>query len=339
MNILIGKHYINGCWYQGQGNPLQSSNPASGEIIWQGQEAGLAEVELAYEAAAKALIPWSQTDFMQRCQYIEDFAEQVKLREKELALLISQDNGKPFWEALTEVQAVIAKANISIKAHNERLTEKKQGPQEDQSCLRFKPHGVVCILGAFNFPAHLSNGHIIPALLAGNTILYKPSELTPAVAEFIMQCWHAAKIPPGVINCLQGGAGTGQFILEQDIQGVYFTGSYETGKKIHQFFSGRPEVILALEMGGNNPLIIEEVADFTGALYNTLLSTVISSGQRCTCARRIFIPNNTWGDKFIRQLSTLYQNLLVGSYDQQPEPFMGPVINNQAAHKHLKACS
>lgn len=233
--------------------------------------------------------------------------------------------------------AVIGKINLSIQAYQERTGAKQSVTAEANACLRFKPHGVVVVLGAFNFPAHLSNGHIVPALLAGNTLLYKPSEQTPAVAELIMQCWHDSGIPAGVINCIQGDAVSGKTLLSQDIQGVYFTGSYPTGLRIHQQFSDRPEVILALEMGGNNPLVIDAVSDLNAAVYQTLLSTLITSGQRCTCARRVIIPNTNQGDEFLTRFIKACQSVKTGPFDTQPEPFMGPVISHVQALKHLHA--
>lgn len=336
--IIKGKgQYINGAWVQGKGKLLDSLNPASGTLLWQGTKASEQDVILAHDAAHEALIHWSNKTFEQRAQVALNFGKQIEKNRDALARLISQENGKPLWESYTEVKAVLDKINLSIEAFKERSWPKQFTTAEATAVLRYKPQGVVAILGPFNFPAHLSNGHIIPALLAGNTIVYKPSEQTPAVAEFIMQCWHEAPIPAGVINCLQGGAACGKWLLSLNIQAVYFTGSYSTGLSIHQQFSNQPEVLLALEMGGNNPLILDEVADLKAALYQTLLSTMISSGQRCTCARRVFIPNSSQGDEFLKQFIRLCQSLHIASYDKRPEPFMGPVISYAQAQNHLQA--
>lgn len=335
----LGQHYIANSWQaSGLGTPFHSINPADNTIVWQGHHATPAEIEASVQAAQQAKIHWAYLTVDKRADYLQSFAKHVESRRAEIAETISRETGKPLWEALTEVSAVIAKVNISIAAYHERNPEKKlmQG-EESTASLHFKPHGVVAVLGAFNFPAHLSNGHLVPALLAGNTVVYKPSELTPAVAEMIMQCWQAADLPAGVINCIQGDGHTAQHLLGQDIQGVYFTGSYQTGKRIHQFFSGRPEVILALEMGGNNPLIIEEVTELKSAINITLLSTLLSAGQRCTCARRLFIPQTPWGDIFVEHLINACQTIRIGAYTEQPEPFMGPIIRNHHALNHLKA--
>jgi succinylglutamic semialdehyde dehydrogenase len=327
--------YINGQWIKSNGTTLESINPSYGTVFWQGTSATEHEISLAAETAHQALPAWAALDFEQRAQYTKKFAEQVEKKREQLALLIAQETGKPLWESQTEVSSVIAKINISIQAYQERTAAKHNATAEANACLRFKPQGVVVVLGAFNFPAHLSNGHIVPALLAGNTILYKPSEHTPAVAELIMQCWDDSGLPAGVINCIQGDALSGKALLAQDIQGVYFTGSYPTGLRIHQQFSARPEVILALEMGGNNPLVIDEISNMNAAVYHTLLSTLLTAGQRCTCARRVMIPDTEQGDVFLKRFIKACQSLKVGPYDQQPEPFMGPVISHDQALKHL----
>ena len=331
-----GHHYIASQWIKGCGTPFVSTNPANGETLWQGNVATVNEVQDAVRVAQRAQGPWSALSIKERATYLQAFASQVAHHRDTLATRIAQETGKPFWEALTEVSAVIGKIAISIAAYDDRTPDNITTTAEGNSGIHYKPHGVVAVLGAFNFPAHLSNGHIVPALLAGNTVVYKPSELTPAVAEMILQCWDAAKLPAGVMNCIQGDANTGQNLLAQDIQGVYFTGSYQTGKKIHAFFSGKPEVILALEMGGNNPLVVTEVNELDTAIYITLVSTLITAGQRCTCARRVFIPDTPWGDRFLEQFITACQRIQIGAYTERPEPFMGPVIRYEHARSHLQ---
>ncbi|KTD08127.1 succinylglutamate-semialdehyde dehydrogenase [Legionella jamestowniensis] len=330
-------HYIDGKWRQGEGELLQSRNPADGSIVWQGNHATAEEILMACEAAHLALPGWAALSVSARASYLQNFAKEVSAKQQELAYLIALETGKPLWETKTEVNSVIAKIDLSIKAYQERTNERDFSTADAQAYLRYKPHGVVAVLGAFNFPAHLSNGHIVPALLAGNTVIYKPSELAPAVAQFIIQCWHESGLPQGVINCVQGGITSSQALLTTDIQGVYFTGSYKAGRSIHQYFSGRPDIILALEMGGNNPLIIDTVNNMEAAVYHTLLSTMITAGQRCTCARRLFIPNTSHGDKFLSQLIQACRQLKVAPFTHKPEPFMGPVISHEHALHHLKA--
>ena len=332
-----GKQYINGHWLAGKGYPFVSTNPANNTVIWTGTYGTADEINAAFDAAQIALSDWSALPFSVRAQYITKFSQVVEARRAELAQLISFENGKPFWEAATEASAVISKATLSIQAHEERLAEKKIVSVDGNNCLRYKPHGVVAVLGPFNFPAHLSNGHIIPALLAGNTVVYKPSELTPFVAEFIVQCWHDSGLPAGVLNCIQGDASTAKQLLDCDIQGVYFTGSFAAGVQINKRFSERPEVILALEMGGNNPLVLDDVINIPAAVYQTVLSSFLTAGQRCTCARRLMIPYTSVGEQFLTMLIHASSQLRIGPCTDVPEAFMGPVISNAHAVAHISS--
>ena len=206
------------------------------------------------------------------------------------------------------------------------------------SYVRHKPHGVVLVLGPFNLPAHLPNGHIMPALLAGNTVVLKPSELTPAISEKIMQCWQQADLPKGVINMLQGAGAVGKQLVEHPgIDGIFFTGSSATGNKIQETILKYPSRIIALEMGGNNPLVVYKPGDIKAAVYNTIQSAFITAGQRCTCARRLIVVKDSVGEAFVQQLILATKKIKVGAYTDKPEPFIGPVISNAAAEKILNS--
>jgi succinylglutamic semialdehyde dehydrogenase len=197
---------------------------------------------------------------------------------------------------------------------------------------------VVAVFGPFNFPGHLPNGHIVPALLAGNTVVFKPSEMTPAVAELTVRLWEQAGLPRGVINLVPGTADTGKALAgHAGIDGLFFTGSSAVGHLLHAQFGGQPEKILALEMGGNNPLIVQDVADLDGAVHNTIQSAFLSAGQRCTCARRLLVPEGEQGDRFIARLVEVSSRITVGEFDADPQPFMGAVIMPQSATKLLAA--
>lgn len=233
---------------------------------------------------------------------------------------------------------MVGKVAISIQSYRERTGE-KSGPLGDATAvLRHKPHGVVAVFGPYNFPGHLPNGHIVPALLAGNCVLFKPSELTPKVAELTVKCWIEAGLPEGVLSLLQGGRETGVALAgHPGIDGLFFTGSSRTGNLLHAQFAGRPDKILALEMGGNNPLIVDQVADVDAAVYTIVQSAFISAGQRCTCARRLLVPQGQWGDALLARLVQVAGQIKVGRFDEQPAPFMGSVISLQAAAQLMQA--
>ena len=334
----MNTHYIAGQWQPGQGELLQSLDPVAQSVLWQGQSATAAQVDAAVAAARGAFSQWAAYSLDGRIAVLERFAACLKARADEVARTIGEETGKPLWEAATEVNSMVGKVAISIQSYRERTGE-KSGPLGDATAvLRHKPHGVVAVFGPYNFPGHLPNGHIVPALLAGNCVLFKPSELTPKVAELTVQCWIEAGLPAGVLSLLQGGRETGIALAgHPGIDGLFFTGSSRTGNLLHAQFAGRPDKILALEMGGNNPLIVDQVADVDAAVYTIIQSAFISAGQRCTCARRLLVPQGAWGDALLARLVQVAGQLRVGRFDEQPAPFMGSVISLQAAAQLMQA--
>ena len=317
---------------------FQSTNPATGKILWQGKEAGAKEISLAVCAARHAFFSWSTLPVERRKEYLIRFKERLSVEKESFAIAISEETGKPLWESLLEVDAMIAKVEISFRAYEERCREVKREKNGAVSVTRFKPHGVLAVLGPFNLPGHLPNGHMIPALLAGNTVVFKPSEYTPLVGERLVKLWQSAQIPSGVLNLIQGAGKTGaSLVSHKELDGVLFTGSARAGKAIHQVFSGNPRKILALEMGGNNPLVVGQVSDIRAAVYMTLQSAYLTSGQRCVCARRLVICESSKSKLFLKLLIETAQKLRVGFYTDRPEPFMGPLISPAAAKKCLDA--
>lgn len=324
--------FINDQWLAGNGKSFQSINPADGTVIWEAKAADESQVDQAIKAAQKAGWNWGQKSVEERIEVIKRFEELLKEKKEALAEIIAQETGKPFWEALTEAGAMAGKIDISIRAYNERTGVKENPMGAGVAATRHKPHGVLAVFGPYNFPGHLPNGHIVPALIAGNTIVFKPSELTPAVAEFTVRLWQKAGIPDGVINLIQGEVETGVALANHpQVDGILFTGSETVGNILHKQVAGQPNKILALELGGNNPLIIGETNDLDAAVYHTIQSAYISAGQRCTCARRLFVANNEQGNEFISRLAEAVKNIRVSHYDDIEKPFMGPVVSEKAA--------
>ena len=331
-------HFIDNEWIEGTGNSFRSIDPASGEETWTGRAAQGDEIDRAMAAATKALAEWSGLIPEQRIKYLERFGEQVSAHNNDLAEIISRETGKPLWEALEETAAMVAKISVSVEAYFDRCRELTGSLKTARTVVRFKPHGVVAVLGPFNLPGHLPNGHIAPALLAGNTVVFKPSSQTPLVAQRMVELWEATGLPKGVLNLIQGRRETGAGLASHPgLDGLYFTGSYATGHALHASFAGHPEKILALEMGGNNPLVAHEVSDVSAAVYVTILSAFITSGQRCTCARRLIVPRGAAGDEFIDHIITSIRKIHIGPYTDDPEPFMGPVISEGAARALMSA--
>jgi len=317
--------FINGNWESGDGEGFSSICPATQQSVWQGKAANESQVNRAVAAAKQAFKDWSHTSFETRRDILLKYRDNITASNEALATAISRDMGKPLWEAKTEANAMASKVAISLQAYEERTGRQSN----ESSSLSHRPHGVMAVFGPFNFPGHLPNGHIIPSLIAGNTVVFKPSELTPAIAEIMSDCFEKAGFPKGVLNIVQGGRETGGALLKADVDGVLFTGSAETGLTFHKFFAGRPEVMLALEMGGNNPLIITEATDIQAAADIAFISGYITSGQRCTCARRLILPKGSHGDAILDAISARIDDVKIGAWRE--DVFMGPVVSTQSA--------
>ena len=325
-------HFIDGQWLPGEGSAFQSIDPAKNQSIWEGAGASPSQVDSAIAAARRAFETWAMTSVEERLDIIKRYAELLGENKALLTKAIAKETGKPEWETATEVAAMIGKIGISEKAYNERTGTVENAMPVGKAFIRHKPHGVVAVFGPYNFPGHLPNGHIVPALIAGNTIVFKPSELTPLVAQEMVKLWEQAGLPQGVLNLVQGEVETGKALAgHPHIDGLFFTGSSTTGKLLHEQFAGHPGKILALEMGGNNPLIVRDVKDVDAAVHDIVQSSFVTAGQRCTCSRRLFIPNGEFGDALLARLIEVTKQIEIGHYDAEDQPFMGSMISARAA--------
>jgi succinylglutamic semialdehyde dehydrogenase len=311
---------------------LTSHNPCTNEIVWQGAIADFSAVDTGLQNARRAFAHWAMMPQGARMEIITRYRDTVLEKAEEFARVIANETGKPLWEARTEVASVAAKVDISMRAYQERSGDKSSTAGDMQQTLRHKPHGVLAVLGPYNFPAHLPNGHIVPALLAGNCVVFKPSELTPHTAVFMASLWHAAGLPKHVLQLLVGDGSTGKALASHsDIDGLLFTGSARTGHALHQLFAATPHKILALEMGGNNPLVAWDVSDVEAAASLIVTSAFQTAGQRCTCARRLILEAGPKGDALLEAVISLAKRLTFGGQYDDPAPFMGPVISNATA--------
>ncbi|WP_156504387.1 aldehyde dehydrogenase family protein, partial [Oleiphilus sp. HI0066] len=153
-----------------------------------------------------------------------------------------------------------------------------------------------------------------------------------------LEIWIEAGLPEGVINLVQGERLTGEALAQHpDIDGLFFTGSSRTGAILHQQWAGQPAKILALEMGGNNPLIVDRDSPIEATVHHLLFSSFVSAGQRCTCARRVFIPTGEYGDQLVSSLISSTRALQVGAFDAEPQPFMGCLVSEGAAQSIVSA--
>jgi len=331
-------NYINGEWLAGGGAELVTVDPSTGRQTWTSNESTEEDVARAAQAARDRFEDWALTSLDERIAVCTRFRDLLKEHAEELAAIIAEEVGKPLWEARTEVATMANKIDISVQSYGARTGESNAKVADGNAVLRHRPHGVFAVYGPYNFPGHLPNGHIVPALIAGNTVVFKPSEYAPRTAVKTVQLWEKAGLPKGVLNLVNGGRNTGIALGANPlIDGVLFTGSSQTGAALHKQFGGQPGKMLALEMGGNNPLVVWDVKDVDAAVHHAVMSAFISAGQRCTCARRLVVQDTPEGLAFIDRLVEVAAKLKVGPSNADPQPFMGPVVSAAVAARLVQA--
>jgi succinylglutamic semialdehyde dehydrogenase len=314
---------------------MRSLDPATGETVWEGEATPPERVPALVETARKALPKWADRPFDDRIAILRRYAEILTERTETLACDISRETGKPLWESRAELGSMAAKVGVSITAQAERAGSRQADTGFGRAVLRHRPHGVMAVLGPYNFPGHLPNGHIVPALLAGNAVIFKPSEEAPLTGANMIAALHDAGVPKDVVHLVQGGREQGAALVDADIDGLLFTGSAETGRHFRRAMVDRPHIVLALELGGNNPLIAWGDPDVMAAAI--VQSAFVTTGQRCSCARRLIIPEGHEGDATVEAVHTLATRLRIGAWDDPAEPYMGPLISPLAARNALDA--
>lgn len=330
--------YINGHWVKTHSPEEEWSihSPADTNDHIIDIAASYSHVAMACEYAKKAYKSWSHISLDERKNYLLKLKKAFIDRSEEMALTISREMGKPLWEAKTEAAALSAKIDITIE-HSLKLVadEKVSGalPGID-GVIRHRSRGVMAVVGPFNFPAHLPNGHIIPALITGNTVVFKPSDKTPAVGQLYAEIVHQAGLPAGVFNLVQGQGEIGKRIVQdENVDGVLFTGSYEVGLKIKQDTLEHYWKILALEMGGKNSSVIWEDADLEKAVYETIVGAYLTTGQRCSCTSKVILHKKI-RDQFLENFHETAKKLTINHWSK--DAFMGPLISQDAVDKYLR---
>ncbi|MEK6703690.1 MAG: aldehyde dehydrogenase family protein [Planctomycetota bacterium] len=341
---------IGGRWLPLPAGPsaITSTNPAHpSSTVWSGL-ADPTHVDSAVAAARQALKVWSHWPGEKRAQVLRTFQDIAARRVNDIAAIIQSETGKVAWDSKAEATLLGAKVDITLDAGPDAAMRRVTGfetPLADTRSGRcwFRPHGVMAVLGPFNFPAHLPNGHIIPALAMGNTIVLKPSDKTPGVGQLLGELYQEALdahgAPPGVVNVVQGRADIAQsLVAHDDLDAVLFTGSWPVGRAIMAANLDRPGRMLALEMGGNNAAVILPDADLRQAVIECVRSAFITTGQRCTCTRRVIVHESI-APKVIAAICKAASNLIVGDPAAPHPVFMGPVISESARKAILDAQS
>jgi len=314
---------------------IVSYEPATGAELWRGMTGNVDE---AVARARHAWPRWAAEPLATRIERMRRYANEVRKEQEPFAELIARETGKPMWEARTEVEAVIAKVEISIRAYAERTGQRKlDSALKGAAAVRHKPHGVMAVLGPYNFPAHLPNGHIVPALIAGNAVILKPSEKTPAVGEFLMTPFNRAGISAALVQVLHGGPEEGKaLVAHPGVDGVLFTGSAQAGIAINRKLAANPGKVVALEMGGNNPVVLWDTPKLHDAATLIVQSAFTTAGQRCTAARRLIVKASMY-EEALDEVKRLAGRIIIGAPFDDPAPFMGPLIDGTAADQLTEA--
>jgi succinylglutamic semialdehyde dehydrogenase len=284
-------------------------------------------------ARARAAFPaWRDAGFEARAAVLRRFASIASERSEDLARLIAREVGKALWDARSEAALIAPKVEATLADGMAFVRTLEPAPGARAT---FHPRGVLAVLGPFNFPAHLPNGHIVPALATGNTVVFKPSDLAPAVGEWLWRCLRDAGLAGGVFELVQGRAETGRALaLHPDVDGVLFTGSWAVGQALREATLTQPGKLLALEMGGKNAMIVWRDADLRLAAAEAALSIAATTGQRCSSLSRIFVARAR-ADEFTERLAKLLGGLVIGP-PLDEKTFMGPLVSRAAFERVMR---
>ena len=320
-------HFVNGHFrHYPAHDEFSSSNPASdGEIVLAAQ-GSVQAVDEAVEAAKAAASSWRRAGLDARIAALRAVQDMVPGHVESIAAAITAEMGKTYAEALIEARSIAGKIEGVIGQLSAELPHAHVGAPGQQ---RFHALGVVGIIGPFNFPIHLLNTHVIPALLTGNTVVIKPSDVTPLCGQRYAELFLDAGFPPGVLNMVQGRGDVGARIVEHpQVDGLIFTGSYATGRRIRQATFDMPHKKISLELGGKNPAVVLDDADLEQAVREILLGALLTTGQRCTATSRV-IATPGIADALRARLIEAFSRVEPGQ-PTEADTFMGPLATADA---------
>jgi succinylglutamic semialdehyde dehydrogenase len=313
---------------------LVVSSPADLNDVTAIHPVSAAALDAAVDAARRAFPAWRRLGLPARAEHLRRYQAQLRAQREELALMLAREVGKPLWEARGEVDSMIGKVDLSL-GEGMRYTEDRALPDLPGE-IRWRPHGVIAVIGPFNFPGHLPNGQFVPALALGNTVVHKPSERTPSVATLIARCFQQAGLPPGVFNVVQGGGDAGAVLAtHRDVDGVMFTGSVAVGRRLLAAQGDRIDRVLALELGGKNASIVLDDCDLERSARAIAFSAYVTAGQRCSATSRVLVTRGI-APALIERLTRIAQGLRVG-YPLDEQVFMGPMISGAGRSRLLEA--
>ncbi|MFL0473293.1 aldehyde dehydrogenase family protein [Priestia sp. 179-F W1.4 NHS] len=328
--------YINGEWRKAE-KQRSTVNPATGEVIGYAAEGSAEDMKAAIEAAREAFDNgiWSETSASDRAAILFKIADKLEEAKEELAALETMDNGKPYREAEADVEDAAAcfryYAGLITKPDGQTYSV----PAPMQAMVIKEPIGVCGLIVPWNYPLLMSVWKIAPALAAGNTIVFKPSEVTPVTPTKLFEILESVGLPKGVANLVMGAGDTVGNTLIQDkrVDKISFTGGTVTGKHIMRQAAENVTKV-SLELGGKSPNIIFADADFETAVDYALFGIFAGSGQICAAGSRILVEESI-AERFIERFAERAQKIKVGNgMDQEIE--MGPLVSEEHMKKVLK---
>ncbi|MFO0815600.1 MAG: aldehyde dehydrogenase family protein [Gemmatales bacterium] len=332
---IVGHHLINGKMHDG-GNAFQSASPADKRVIvGKFPTATAAEANQAVAAARAAYPQWRRQSRVIRAELFDNLAQIIKRETDNLARLMAWECGKIFNECRAEVIEGLHMVQYvfgSGRMPNGDVIA-SEIPEKD-AFMRRKPWGVAAVITPWNFPFAVPLWMLGPSLLEGNTVVFKPSEDTPAIGQRLVELFLEAGFPPGVVNLVHGDGVAGEALVRnKEVNIVLFTGSYEVGHKIQQISADYYDRIVASEMGSKSAVIVCEDARLDLAVTCCLLAGFKTSGQRCVSAGRMLIHEKLFG-QFVDKYVSAVKRLNIGHPLDQAN-FTGPVINEAAVNKIL----
>jgi 1-pyrroline-5-carboxylate dehydrogenase len=321
------------------GEPFERMDPAhDGEVASRARQATPEIVATAVTAAREAARAWRATPYEERVTRMRSVAAGIGERHLELAGVVSLETGKPRSESITEVQeaADLITAYSDLMVANEGYVKPLDSFVEDERNTDvLRPYGVFAVISPFNFPIALATNMAAAALIAGNTVVMKPSEEAPWTGAILAELMNAS-LPPGVFNLIHGGPDTGRALTQAEIDGVAFTGSAEVGRHIAKALQEGPFARPALtEMGGKNPAIVTANADLDKAAEGVARAAFGLSGQKCSACSRAIVVDDVH-DEFVEKLASVAAGFTPGDPSER-DSSLGPVVNEASLERYEQA--
>lgn len=297
-------------------------------------------VHEAVTSAKRAFQSWKRIPATERIGHVTKYGDLIKQRSEELARAITFEIGKPLWESRAEVQETIDLIKYYAKRGSQTTVEMKieEADADSAGFVRFMPRGTMAVITPATVPVFASFMHLIPALMDGNTVVLKASKRAPYVGQCLAEICHDSGFPSGVLNVIQGDEELGRRLVgHPEIDGILFTGSFETGTKIRKAVTSDYWKVLVLDTGGKNAMLVWDDADYQRSLKDALMGSLLTSGQRCTSSSRILVHKKLF-DRFVTDFHALAKRCRVdhGATEGDDAPFLGALVSEEAMENYLR---